>query len=91
MEQVAFQKFHASGVVGSSGTPVEIWGSWVGGGQINFHSGTSATGAIFSHAESNATTDVILASAGIVFPSGCYIELGVGAADKTTVFYKTIS
>ena len=87
MEQVAFQKISASAPVFSSGTPVEIWGGWVGQGQINFWTGTDASSGTEEFIL-NTNVPLVVFSAGVVFPNGCYIE--DGSSGHATVFYRTL-
>lgn len=96
--QIGYTRVVADGVVGVSGDAVAIYGVWMesgagGAGSVVLRNGSSASGDeiigfIGSAADARQTFEVA-GGAGVVFSSGCFIDIGTNT-DAVTVFYTKV-
>lgn len=96
MEKVGYHVRTTDGVIGTSGTPKDIFGYTFlsgggGAGAIDFHDGTGTTGTkvIAATGTTSKTTTVDFGGVGVRFVSGCYINLDANVT-SLTVFYKEV-
>lgn len=90
---VGFQRRTDDGVVSTSGEPVAIYGINIvsgggGGGVVNLRSGTAVSGTIIIQ-EQGVTSQgksITYGGNGIVFPSGCYVDIDANTTAVTINF-----
>ncbi len=90
---VGFQRITADGVLNTSGEPVAIYGLNIlstggGGGVVNLRSGTAVGGAIIIQEQGTTSQgrSVNYGGNGIVFPSGCYVDVDANVTSVTIAF-----
>lgn len=94
MNRVGYQVRTTDGVIGTSGTPKDIYGytflSGGSAGNIDFHDGTGTTGTqVLDVVGTASQTTTVTFPYGLRFPSGCYINLDANVV-SLTVFYQEV-
>lgn len=96
MNNVGYAVISADGVLNTSGAPVAVYGFQIlsgdgGAGSVVLRNGTTTGGTAVITEEGTQSQGVTFdfGGIGVVFPSGCFVDLG---ADTTsvTVFYEKI-
>ena len=96
MERVTYQSRSTDGVIGTSGTPKDIYGyslfsSGGGGAVVDFHDGTS-TGGTKAFSATGTTSQVVninFGGVGVRLGSGCYLNVDANT-QAITIFYKEV-
>lgn len=96
MAGVSYTRRTDDGVIGTSGTPKDIYGYQIvsgagGGAVVDFHDGTGTTGTKVLVGTGTADQSVVNNFGGqaIRFPSGCYVNVDANTA-SITVFYQEV-
>lgn len=98
MAYIGYKVLTADGAVGNSGKPTAVYSVQVdsgsgGAGSVVLRNGTSTAGTAiytFSGAAANDLLVFILAGGeGVVFPGGCFADLGANT-DMVTVAYQEV-
>lgn len=83
------------GVLDTSGQAVAVYGINIisdgTAGDVNLRSGTAVTGDIIMTLTGTASTGVYIdLGAGVVFPTGCYVDIDAHVTPSCTLVYERI-
>lgn len=92
---VGYQVITEDGVLSTSGEPVAVYGVYIlsgagGGGVVNLRTGTAVGGAIIIQEKGTTSQGKAFpyGGKGIVFPSGCYVDVDANVTQVTVTFQR---
>ena len=96
MDGVGYKTRTDDGVIGTSGTPIDVFGYEITSGgapaTVDFHDGTTASGTkvISAVGTTGKTTTVNFGGVGVRFASGCYVNVDANT-NRVSVRYRQVN